>query len=330
VSPDVNPAQLHRALAEGGPELLALIFRHQLGPLWHARAGTDTFTDSHRQAALLYMRQVAAVRTIDRLFSEAGILYAVIKGVATRERLFDDPAVRLCSDIDILVSPAQRVEAARVLVAAGYRLKLDPSVVSHEVLLATPQVAIDLHWDILRPGRTRVPVTEGLLARRQQRGGWWMLADDDALFVMLVHNAVSKHVSSAQMALHRVADIARWWQCRAMDWPGVHDRLSESGLKAAAWTVLVWVRMLAPSALGERGDAALESLRPGAIRAGYLSACLKLDLSARLTNLHTARLLGFSLLLHDRPTDAWHALQGWRRSRTTSQADARQFEDLVT
>ncbi len=152
--------------------------------------------------------------------------------------------------------------------------------------------------------------------------------DDDALFLMLAHSAISKHVSTSGMGLHRVADIALWWQRREVRWPTVRQRLNESGLQAAAWTVLTWVDMLSPDAFRPMLAAPIDSLRPGRLRASYLRAWLDHDLSARLTRHHAGRLLGFSMFLHDRPSDGWRAFRGRRRSQTSQQHDAEVFEGL--
>ena len=323
-----NRADLLRVLTEDGAPLEALILLHQLGPLWHACTNADCFRASRHHASLVYMKQQAALREVDTLLERGGVTYAVMKGAATRELIYDDPALRTCSDIDILVAPDQRIEAARILIASGYKLEVDPGVASHEVVLSKDIVAIDLHWDILRPGRTRVPVTDGLLARRQKHDGWWMLSDNDSLFLMLVHAAVAKHVSTSQTGLHRVADIALWWQRREVDWPSVRTQLSEHGLKTAAWTVLSWVQMLSADSFSPALSGPIASVRPGGLRTAYLRAWLDHDLTARLAKHHAVRLFGFSGFLHDRLSDAYRALGGWRQARSMAVADAGAFEDL--
>jgi len=327
--PDAGAAELSQALAEGGPPLEALILEQALGPLWHASTRAAVFAGSHLNAARLYLKQVAAIREIDAVFSAAAIRYAVIKGTATRERTFVDPALRLCSDIDILVAPEQRVDAARSLVGAGYRLHVDPAVVSHEVVLEKGPVAIDLHWDILRPGRTRVPLTDGFLDRRQRHAGMWMLDDNDALFLMLVHPAFSKHVSTVRMGLHRIADVTLWLQRREVDWPAVHQHLTACGVRTAAWLMLTWVGVLSPPVFRPRIDAAIDALRPGRLRSAYLRSWLDHELSTRMARTHAARLILFSLFLHDRVPDAWHAIKGWRRARASAPHDAEVFRELA-
>jgi hypothetical protein len=325
---DSSPADLDRALAEGGPELEALIRKEQLAPLWHARISAPAFAANRVNAAMVYLRQVAAQREIDRVLTDANIEYAVFKGAAIRERIYEDPSVRLCCDIDILVPPAQRTNAARALVDAGYTLRVDPSLASHEVVLNKDFVAIDLHWSLLRPGRTPESMAVEMLARRQRSGERWMLGETDTLFVLLVHPAFSKHLSIAQMGLHRIGDIVSWLQKSDVDWPALHHQLDACGLKTAAWTMVNLVGMLSPPGFVDALETPLRLLRPDAVRAAYLRTWLNQDLSSRFANLHLARLLGFSVLLHDQPAGAWRALRGWRRSRVTQAQDAEVFAGL--
>lgn len=317
-----DAATLGQALAHGGEPLAAMIRAHNLGPIWFASSKAEMFREDRLQAARTYMLQNKALTEIDALFERDGVPYAVMKGVGARERLYDDPSVRPSSDIDLLVSADRRVEAIRVLQSAGFQLKLDPGVVSHEAALWRADAAVDLHWDIFRPGRTRIPVVDGMLSRRRREHHRWVLHDDDALFVTLVHAAISKHVTSP-MGLQRVADIARWWLRISVDWAPVHRQLAACGLKTAAWAVLTWVRLLAPAGFAPVIDQAIASLRPGPIRRAYLGLWIRHELPARLSGMHRVRLLLFSLVLHDRPSDVRHAIVVWRRARASAQEDSR-------
>jgi len=327
VCPGITQATLQSALEDGGPALESLILKQHLAPLWHKRTQAAAFARPRLDAALAYITQKAAVEEIDALFEREGLRYAVIKGVATRELTYENPALRLCGDIDVLVAPDQRLAAARALTGLGYRLRVNPAVVSHEVALSKGMVEIDLHWDILRPGRTPDGFACAMLARRIRHRGWWMLSDSDALVLMLVHAAVSKHVSTPVLGLHRAADLALFWQRRDVDWPAVLRLLDACGLKTAAWTVLTWLQMLMTGPeVRSLLAGPIASVQPGFLRAAYLKVWLDHDLSARLTARHAARLFGFSLFMHDGPAAAWQALVGWHRARKALNSDARAFE----
>ena len=70
----------------------------------------------------------------------------------------------------------------------------------------------------MRPGHTRIDMTEGLLARRQWSNGYWGLSDSDTVFLLLTHPAFVRYVCSPNMGLGRVADFLLWIQKRQVDW----------------------------------------------------------------------------------------------------------------
>src|SRR5215831_5433130 len=98
------------------------------------------------------MAQKAFMAELDRIYEQAGIVYAAFKGAHVREIVHADPSVRSANDIDILVSPTQREAAAEALVAAGFEMRADATNISHEATLVRGPIVVDLHWDILRPG----------------------------------------------------------------------------------------------------------------------------------------------------------------------------------
>jgi hypothetical protein len=275
----------------------------------------DTLKAIHLSETMLYMAQRAALREIDAIFGERNIAYAVIKGAHVRELVYADPALRSAGDIDILVSPAQREAAVRSLLEADYALHANPENISHEATLVRGEVAIDLHWDILRPGRTRIEIADSLLFRRQRVDDYWGLDDTDTVFLMLVHPAFAKYVCSPNMGLNRVFDFVFWLRKRSVDWDALADRLARTGLNTAAWTVLQWIDMLLPPRSLQVPDNFIARIRPGAIRACYLRFWLRHDLPTRWLQHALLIQFLFTLFLHDRPGDALHAIRGWLRSR---------------
>jgi len=330
-----DPASLHSLLIEGGSDFLNLILAQDLGALWHYSLQTsglleslppntiDALRQARMSVAVGYLAQRAALDRLDRLFEMAGIPYALMKGAHVRECVYPDPALRPASDVDILISPSDRRRAARVLLDAGYAVHPELANISHEATFSQGAVDIDLHWHILRPGRTRVELTEELLARRQRINGLWGFSDDDTLFLMLTHPAFAKYVCSPNMGLARVADFLLRIQRRPVDWPAILKLLDRTGLKTAAWTMLNWFRMLAPPAAHATLDHWMETVRPGILRAAYLQQWLLHDLPSRWLDRPFLIQFGFTLPLHDRPGDALHALRGLRQARRNRQRDMR-------
>lgn len=216
-----------------------------LGPIWYDficsqnsselhnffqnRGGFSLIKQSRLAAAGLYQAQFSALQRIDKVFSARGILYAVMKGALIRELAYKDPAVRSSCDIDILVTHDQRREAASVLVDEGFAMHPNSDNLSHEASFVRGPVEIDLHWDILRPGRTPKDFATTLLQSRQRLSEFWGLQDVNAAYLMLVHPAFAKHVCSPSMGLNRVADFMLWLRIRSIDWNAVLELLERSG-----------------------------------------------------------------------------------------------------
>jgi hypothetical protein len=319
----VSAETLGRMLDKGGPEFTSFIVDYGLGPLWSERTGRAEFRASRLAAEALYAAQEHALFDIDTVLGRAGITYVVFKGAANRLLLYDNPVVRACHDLDLLVRREDRLQAARVLSDAGFEASPGPQSISRELVLSRAGVNIDLHWELLREGRLRADPVPGMLDRRRRVAGLWMLADDDAFFTLLVHPAFAKHLAGWEMGLHRVLDISLWLRVQPYDWDVVRESLEYNGVKTAAWATLYWVTFLmGPQLPGETG-AMLSGLQPRQLRRAWVRRWLEYDLPARTSRLHLGRLVGFSLFLHDTPRDAVRALAGrWRAKR-------RQADDLA-
>jgi hypothetical protein len=328
VAQNIEPVVCCAALAEAEPTFLNFVLSQDIGPLWYHRLQTSGLLESlppasvnalraaRMSAAAGYLPQRMEFERIDHLFATQGIPYLVVKGAHVRECVYPDPTLRLANDIDILVSPQDRQRAARALLELCYTYHEKADSISHEALFIRGQVDIDLHWHLMRPGRTRVDMTEGFLARRQWNNGYWGLSDSDTLFLMLTHPAFVRYVCSPNMGLGRVADFLLWIQQRQLDWPAVLQLLEMAGLKAAAWTTLSWFRMLAQPDTAKVMEEWLDTLRPGRLRAAYLRYWLTHDLPTRWFQFPLLIQVGFTLFLHDRLTDVLHAVQGlWQAKR---------------
>jgi hypothetical protein len=309
------------------------LVKNGLASYWHdrvvgedaAREAAPGFVDALRRERLaeaaFCLPQLSALRELDRLFNSENITYAAMKGAHIRELIYTDPALRPASDIDVLISPAQREMATRSLKKSGFKLHADAQNISHEAAFTRDSVAIDLHWDNLRPGRTRIGMALPMLSRRQRIDGFWGLDDTDTMFLMLVHPAFTKYVCSPNMGLIRVADFMLWLQKRPVDWDAVSERLQDTGLKAAAWTVLHWFAMLLKPRNMPVPATFVERICPGPLRARYLTYWLRNDLPTRWLHKPLLIQLGFTLLLHDRVSDVQRAIAGWMRARGKRQSD---------
>ena len=329
VSPEVPVDELTSALDRRGPEFATFVIDYGLGPLWHERTGRDEFHESRLTAEAHYMAQQQALEEIDQALNDADIEYAVIKGAANRLLLYSNPAIRFCHDLDILVKPADRVAAATALIETGFEAAPEAHNISRELVLSRGLVDIDLHWGLLREGRLRTDPTGDMIARRVRMQETWMLSPEDALYVLLVHPAFAKHLASWNTGLHRVADVDRWLRRQSCDGQALLTRLEQGGVRTAAWATLRWVQLLIGTQAPPGLEDMLDDLSPGRLRRRWLDAWLRNEWSERTSRVHWARLLGFSMLLHDTPRDAMRALAGRYRAHQRIKADFEVFESLL-
>ena len=327
--PDVSDAELVAALEKGGADFVSFIIDHGLGPLWHERTGREEFRASRLSAEALYLAQEHALKDIDTALASAEIQYALIKGAANRLLLYENPAVRACHDLDVLVRPGDKARATMALTNAGFTAFPEARSISREVVLGRGEVNVDLHWALLREGRLRNDMTEEMLTRRRRVAETWLLSAEDALFVLLVHPAFAKHLGGWEMGLHRVVDIDACLRTQPHDWPLVGKQLKKNGVQTAAWATLRWVDLLSDQYSFAGLDAMRTDLRPGRLRRAWLDHWLRNNLSTRTSRAHWARLLGFSMFLHDAPRDAARALNGRYRARRRSGADLDAFAELL-
>lgn len=161
---DAGP-QLWRRLLERAEEhrvLERLFSRRARGGWWERCPDSARAVLRHHylQTALrndhLYgelARAVAALR-------DRGITPVLLKGAALTATVLEDPAARPCSDVDLLVSPAELDEAAAALLGCGFRLdeRFRPEAFyrAHHYHLVfrhpqRPWVCLELHWDLTLP-----------------------------------------------------------------------------------------------------------------------------------------------------------------------------------
>jgi hypothetical protein len=325
----VPERELNEALDAGGAQFASFIVDHGLGPLWHARTERDEFRESRLAAEALYLVQDQVLTEIDDLLQNAGIEFAVFKGAANRRLLYENPALRACHDIDLLVYSDDRVKAAKALVDAGFVVAPDAQIIGHELGLSRGAVTIDLHWGLLREGRLGANCAAEMLGRRRRVNGMWMLGAKDALFVLLVHPAFAKHLAGWEMGLHRVADILHWLQTQGFDEPNLAALLEQNGVRVAAWATLRWVELLYGTSLTGDIELLLAKARPGRLRRVWLENWFRHDLSERTSSAHWPRLVALSPLLHDTPSDVMRALLGRRRAHRRRHADLAAFQKLL-
>lgn len=187
-------ARAPAADAPAGPELAILdrlVRRHMLAPLAY-RAGLARFHRDYVASALLAELRAHGLREAGDALAAEGIPAAVIKGAAYLGRIYEDPAERPMSDVDLLVPPALHARAERVLRRLGFWRVGSPrqqSRLHHAVGYKRKGASIDLHRSIVQPWRSRVDVAALWQRAAPGADGFWRLDPVDEAVIHLGHIA---------------------------------------------------------------------------------------------------------------------------------------------
>jgi len=285
--PDATPQDLQTSVmagtSQGEAEFTAFLFQQGLAPLWdecieqHGNNTPQKFRDALHQARLHatggYLIQHNRLREIKNILDEATVPHVVMKGAHTRELYYHTPALRPALDIDVLVSTQNKIAAIKAFRKHGYGFHGVAENISHEASLIQGKTSIDLHWDILRPGRTRCPMANTLLDTRQDFGSHWGMSVEATLFMMLVHPVFTKYSTTAHATLVRLLDIAYLLDKEEINWTLLIGWLEQAGLKTAAWVTLTWAQMLTEI---KPPNEAATLLKPGKLKQRYLRQWLNL------------------------------------------------------
>ncbi len=220
---------------------------HSLGPILYctldracpelvpeniARQLRSCYRDSAKRHLIFTVKLLALLDA----FESEGIAVVVLKGPALAESLYPDPALRPCSDLDLMVRKQDVPGALRVLTREGYkldahlaRLPLHTLLGLHsELLLRQEHTApVDLQWDI---GLADCPfrfdteiLWRSLSPSRIGEREVLALSPESLMLFLCVHGA--RHLWSR---LQWLGDVARLARARP-DWDVILDLGTEAG-----------------------------------------------------------------------------------------------------
>ncbi len=331
----LNPQEEFKTIAPqikeiGEDRFLKFLAFNMLTPLWHetlaehdaASLFSEDFTGKLRKASLIaagrYMQQQHSLNKVAERLESESIPYAVFKGANTREQIYDNPAVRAADDIDILVSKADKTKAIQSLVKAGFAFHPDPKNISHEACLISRNGFIDLHWDIMRPGRTRIDLTDELLATRKELANYWGFSNEAELFIMLVHPVFTKYVTTPQASIIRLVDLARWIETQKINWDIVYGWLEKGGVKTPAWVTAQWQEMITGKTLPE---SFIKRIEPSGLKRKYLQNWIKKNYSTKFLEKPFIIKALFTLPVHDKFSDAIRAVRTLQREKKIAEKE---------
>lgn len=239
------------------------LLRHGLMPIFadmmNKRTRTTLGPDiDDRTREVWRNRRLACISRALRLESVAGKMrealdawgrpWATIKGFSLARRVYDQPAIRLTGDIDILVGPEHLREALGVLCAIGGRM--EPSRKrSHEECVNLSGIFIDLHQAPVRIGRMRFNPTGEWLSRTQRADNYPCLSKHDELVLSFFHPAVTDYLTARTVRLlDIVLQVKRHRE--TTDWQRLAEDVRRFGLANAAYATAIYVNHLFPSKNG--------------------------------------------------------------------------------
>jgi hypothetical protein len=214
---------------------------------------------AHRDNAILNGLHAHELSRVLEALAAAGIRVIPLKGVALAESLYGDPALRVASDLDILVPAPEVRRAVDALLGAGYQAEfgerfllevlrrhdIELTLVRRRGSMAYP---LDLHWGLAWPGARDRAALEALwaAARRttfREAPAWAMTREWELLFLAL-HAARHRW-----RRLKWLVDIDAVCARDGIDWTAVLDTARRFGWEAALRVSLAACETLLGTAL---------------------------------------------------------------------------------
>lgn len=282
----------------------------------------------HRQQVAHQLLQESVMRTVNEALAAESIAFVWLKAAAVRSELYALPGLRPSTDLDLLVAPLDRERAIRALVSAG-GVCIASQASAHEQVVQLRSVDLDLHWDVLAPGRLREGVTDEILRERVPTVRGARPSEQHMLALALIHPAFAKHVCSRHIGLNRVIDTLRMLQTWDIE-PEKLVQLTKSwGGFTGARASLYWLSKISINTRLPRLNKTFGDSDDG-LRTRYLLRQIDRNWPDRWVDRSRFVLgLTFSLWLQDSPEDALRALSA-RSLRATGTISTRATRSRAT
>ncbi len=187
---------------------------------------------------------------INQAFDDAGVRYAVVKGVSLAPEFCPDLCLRYQGDFDYLIDQQSLAKAQQILLEAGYVAKPSPS--SQEFIFVIPGAkparspghydarsphAVELHLDIWDSDYDGIAMTPGFFSVERSRVQAWngmafpALSDEDAFLLQILH--ACHHLFGQWIRMSCLLEIGYFLNRRAGDmawWTRVEERVGDNSL----------------------------------------------------------------------------------------------------
>jgi hypothetical protein len=210
----------------------------------------ETLQQAYLSGSVRALKAEAALKNAITTLRQAGINYAVLKGIAYAYLVYPEPGIRPGSDIDILVDEEQFLLARAALEKGGWRgnkkvFETMRQIENEEGFAwggSQNFPPLDLHWRLHSyPGMLKMVPTKEYLENCVRVAtpslGFQSLSPDDALLNAIIHQST---IHNQELRLIWICDIA----CLAKKitelnrWPAFVGKCSAAGARVAAEKML--------------------------------------------------------------------------------------------
>lgn len=273
-----------------------------LGPVW-----TAALARAHSKTAIDTLAALGELRRAGRILTDGGIPFLLLKGAAYLVDLYEDPAERALTDVDLLIRRSDAGRAARRLSEEGFRPvaeRYQPEYRRFEMERPGPDPCrIELHLRIGMPLRARVD--QDAIWRRAvpcslEGIDCGRLHPEDAILYHAAHLADHYYGPSLKWAI----DLREMLRCWRPDAGALLERSAAWRTRTALHLALLHLAKLFP---GEATPGSLlAGTAPGRLRRALLSVHLSRDPLALfvIPEIRHPRRYLLRLLMVDRATDA--------------------------
>jgi|GEM_PF-2378297 len=167
----------------------------------------------HRDGTIHGIRLEGELLALHKIFGAAGLPFMPLKGMVLSHFLYQDPVLRPCVDIDLLVPGGELARAAALLHARGYRFlahgnpwrqRFRRRVSNHwELFHPERRIMLELHHQLLSRSCSSELGTAGLWPRAQtvlvESREFRFMSPEDLLLYLAVHSAKENWASLLQV-----------------------------------------------------------------------------------------------------------------------------------
>ena len=219
--------------------LMELAYQHGVSGFLQQTCDNPALLNGALAAARSNLATSAELVKLADLFKKEMIDFIPLKGPVSGVALYQDKALKVSTDLDLLVRPGDALRATRLLESIHYRLDTVPHWpsdraclrnINNELTFSDPAqwLKVDLHWSLL-PGYFPSPFDEAELWATARTVPWGSiqlrtLAPEQQLMFLCAHGA--KHLWAR---LGWLCDLARLIQVeKGIDWSEVFARAHKS------------------------------------------------------------------------------------------------------